>query len=221
MRRTIVVGDIHGCAIELKQLLAACDRSRTDRVISVGDLAGKGPDSLAVVRFARENGIQAVLGNHDAKVLRFLENERPHDGSPHSAIATGLPAEDARWLASLPLWIRLPAWDSLRQDVLVVHAGLMPGVPLAEQRRASFLELRSIRADGSGSSRLDGRPWGACWPGPELVVYGHDAVRGLQRHPHAYGLDTGCVYGRKLTALILPELRLVSVDARRRYAAID
>jgi hypothetical protein len=50
-------------------------------------------------------------------------------------------------------------------------------------------------------------------------VFGHDSLRGLQQYPSAIGLDTGCVYGRRLTALILPEGRLVSVSARHAYAS--
>jgi diadenosine tetraphosphatase ApaH/serine/threonine PP2A family protein phosphatase len=101
---------------------------------------------------------------------------------------------------------------------VVVHGGLVPGVAVEKQERDHLLNLRSIAADGQPSKRIEGTPWGALWPGPEQVVYGHDAVRGLQRHPFATGLDTGCVYGRALTALVLPAGELVSVPARRAYA---
>jgi hypothetical protein len=101
---------------------------------------------------------------------------------------------------------------------VVVHGGLVPGVAIEKQERDHLLNLRSIAADGQPSKRIEGNPWGALWPGPEQVVYGHDAIRGLQRHPFATGLDTGCVYGRALTALVLPAGELVSVPARRAYA---
>jgi hypothetical protein len=60
--------------------------------------------------------------------------------------------------------------------------------------------------------------WGTRWKGPELVLFGHHARAGLQEHPFALGLDTGCVYGRELTGLLLPGHRLLAVPARRAYA---
>jgi diadenosine tetraphosphatase ApaH/serine/threonine PP2A family protein phosphatase len=211
--RTIVIGDVHGCLDELLDLVARCDVSPADRVVLVGDLVAKGPDSAGVVQWARESGADAVLGNHDAHVLRTLDGSE--DSKPkHEAVAAILAAADAAWLRQRPLWLRPPG----APGHIVVHGGLVPGVPLEQQARDHLINLRSISEDGRPSKRIEGTPWGALWPGPEHVVYGHDAVRGLQRHPFATGLDTGCVYGRSLTALVLPTGDLVSVPARRAYA---
>jgi hypothetical protein len=114
------------------------------------------------------------------------------------------------------LYVELPDLNTV-----VVHAGLVVGLPLALQPRDLVTNMRSIRPDGQPSKRVDaGVPWASTWPGPRHVVFGHDAVRGLQRHPFATGLDTGCVYGGSLSALILPERRLVSVPARRSYVGV-
>jgi hypothetical protein len=105
---------------------------------------------------------------------------------------------------------------------VAVHGGLVPGVALEHQKEDELLNLRSIAADGTPSKRVDGgEPWGSCWKGPELVIFGHDAMRGIQRHPYALGLDSGCVYGGRLSAYVLPEGRLVSVLAKRAYVDVD
>jgi Calcineurin-like phosphoesterase len=215
MQRTLLIGDVHGCVDELQALLAAAGVTPQDRVVLVGDLVAKGPDSRGVVRLARERGFQAVLGNHDAAVLRVRQPDA--GGRPprpeHRRVAASLSDEDWRWLEALPLTLALP-----EHGVRVVHAGLVPGVPLEAQAREDLLNLRSITPGGRGSRRIEeGVPWASVWQGPEHVVFGHDAVRGLQRHPFATGLDTGCVYGGALTGLLLPERRLVSVPARRAY----
>ena len=211
--RTIVIGDVHGCLDELLDLMARCDVAPGDRVVLVGDLVAKGPDSAGVVRWARESGADAVLGNHDEHVLRTLAG--PDAGKPkHRAVAATLSPADLAWLARRPLWLRLDG----APGHIVVHGGLVPGVPLEHQEREYLLNLRSITVDGQPSKRIEATPWAALWPGPEHVVFGHDAKRGLQRHPFATGLDTGCVYGRALTALVLPEAKLIAVPARRAYA---
>jgi calcineurin-like phosphoesterase family protein len=214
--RTIVIGDVHGCLDELLALLARCQRSEDDRVVLVGDLVAKGPDSAGVVAWAREGGADAVLGNHDAHVLRA--HDAPGEARQHHLqVAETLTPEDVAWLRARPLSLRLPE-SGRKPGHVVVHGGLVPGVAIEAQAREHLLNLRSIAADGRPSKRIEGTPWGALWSGPEHAVFGHDAIRGLQRHAHATGLDTGCVYGRELTALVLPVGELCSVAARRAYA---
>jgi diadenosine tetraphosphatase ApaH/serine/threonine PP2A family protein phosphatase len=218
--RTLIIGDVHGCLDELLALLGRCGRAPDDRVVLVGDLVAKGPDSAGVVQWARESRADAVLGNHDAHVLRARRGESDVRAK-HLAIAETLGGADIAWLEALPLWLRLDrtATETVQTHV-VVHGGLIPGVAMERQEREHLLNLRSITADGRPSKKVEGTPWAALWPGPEHVVFGHDAVRGLQRHPFATGLDSGCVYGRELTALVLPGGDLVSVPAARAYAAI-
>jgi hypothetical protein len=139
-----------------------------------------------------------------------------HAKGHHQKVAAALSDADADWLAALPLWVRLSAGG--KKPHIVVHGGMVAGIPVEKQARENLLAMRSVTTDGRPSKRIEGAPWGALWQGPERAVFGHDAVRGLQQHPLATGLDTGCVYGRELTALWLPTHKLVSVAARRQYA---
>lgn len=213
MRRTLVIGDVHGCLDELEALVRVCGFVAGDRLVLAGDLVGKGPDSQGVLAFARERGAFGVLGNHDAWALKHRHDPR----NPHGkgAFLAQLKKADWAYLEALPLFLRLGKRHA------VVHAGAMPGLPLEQQERDHLLSLRSITPEGHGTSRLvAGHPWAARWTGPEYLIFGHDAIRGFQRHPLATGIDTGCVYGRQLTAIELPGDRIVHMPSRRRYVAI-
>lgn len=215
MSRTLFIGDVHGCSDELDALLKEAGWTSDDRLVFVGDLVAKGPDSAGVVQRAIELKALAVLGNHDAHLLdvRAGLSKKAH----HVGVAKTL--TDAQWtfLDQLPLWLDFP-----ELNVLVVHGGLVPGVDLTNQPRHLLLNMRSIDAEGKGTPRLEaGVPWASRWPGPRHVVFGHDAVRGLQQHPFATGLDSGCVYGRKLSGLWWPERKLVQVSAARAYQPIQ
>jgi hypothetical protein len=222
VRRTIIIGDVHGCRDELEALLVRCGAGGGDRVILVGDLVAKGPDSQGVVQLARERGMEAVMGNHDAKVLDIgpaRDSEDPPPKIPalpigsHAYVARQLRPRDWAYLEAMPLYLPVP-----ELDLIVVHAGLVPGLPLYRQPRKMLLNIRSVAPDGEPSKRQDaGVPWASLWPGPAHVVFGHDAMRGLQQHPFATGLDTGCVYGQALTAMIFPGRELISQPARRAY----
>lgn len=219
MQRTIVVGDVHGCIRELQLLLSQCGYSSADRVVLAGDLVAKGPDSQAVVQFARENGILAVLGNHDAFAIAHRNDvgkiDRLH--GRRSYLGQLLP-EDWAYLEALPLFLRLGQAKPGGPEHVVVHAGAVPGIPLEQQKREHLLSLRSIDDTGAPTSRLLVHfPWSAKWKGPESLVFGHDAVRGMQQTELATGIDTGCVYGRALTGLVLPEGKTLRVPALQRY----
>jgi hypothetical protein len=222
--RTVIVGDVHGCLDELQELVGRCGDPRDTRYVMVGDVVAKGPDSRGVIAWARAANADAVLGNHDAAVLRA--RDRTMDPAPkahHAAVAAALDDDDWAWLEARPLWLGLDGGDDPHpgpKSHLVVHGGLVPGVPLAEQERHMLMNLRSITTDGLPTQKLEGSPWASLWKGPPHVVFGHDAVRGLQRQRWATGLDTGCVYGGALTALVLPKGELVSVPAHRAYAAM-
>lgn len=225
MERTVIVGDVHGCRAELEDLIRVCGWQRGGRLILAGDLVAKGPDSQGVVQLAREWGALAVLGNHDAHVLRVrgYGAAGPPPGHrrvkrEHQQVVDTLSAADWAYLEALPLFLRLGADDKGR-EIVVLHAGAVPGVSIDAQSRENLISMRSITLAGAATKKIEGTPWAAMWRGPEHIVFGHDAVRGLQQYELATGLDTGCVYGHRLTALLLPEGRLVSVPARRSYVA--
>jgi len=216
--RVIAIGDVHGCLDELQALLKKCDYRPGDQVIFLGDLVSKGPDSTGVVQMAREIGALGVRGNHDFEVIRWHQAiksgaDPPVIGSEHYRIASNLAKPELKWLYSLPWYI-----SSKELNALFVHAGFVSGIKLSKQNPRLMMNMRSILPDGTVTSKyFNNWPWARLWDGPQTVLFGHDADRNLQQYEHAIGLDTGCVYGGRLTACILPDKKLVSVPAKREY----
>lgn len=216
VQHAIIVGDVHGCIDELRTLLASHGKGR--QPIFVGDLVAKGPDSQAVVELARERKAPCVRGNHEGHVLRWrAERKAKRPRAPlrpeHQQVVDTLSENDWAYLEALPAYVELPQWN-----MIVVHAGMVPGVRPEQQRDYDMMNMRAIKADGTAAKqRADGTPWAALWEGPEHLVFGHDAVTGLQQHPYATGLDTGCVYGRALSALLMPEREVVTVPATQMH----
>jgi hypothetical protein len=225
--RTIVIGDVHGCSSELSDLLLALQLTVTDRVYFVGDLVGRGPDSRGVLAKVRQLSALSIQGNHERRILEVhrsgIPGRRARLGPAHRKMIQSFTDEDWQTMAGMPLFAELP-----EHQLVLAHAGIDPAVPLAQQDPWVLTHLRSFDDSGAPSHRDGAIPWAASYAGPTHVVYGHNALRGLQLHAHATGLDTGCVYGGRLTALVLqrgqpvplPEKRtasIVSVPARHRY----
>ncbi len=203
--RTIVVGDVHGCRAELDALLDRLAFTTGDRLVFVGDLVSRGPDSLGVIAIARRTGAHLVLGNHEAKLVawRRAKPEKRKDltiSKHHAQVAEGLSESDWALLLNAPLWLDFP-----EHDLRVVHAGVVPGVPMEKQLEKNLLHMRCLTAQGDASDeKWSHAPlWGTQYVGGPHIVFGHNAMSAVQLHPWATGIDTGCVYGGALTALVL------------------
>ena len=224
MGRTILVGDVHGCRDELDALLTKVAFSPGDRLVMVGDLVVRGPDPRGTLDLLRSVSARSVRGNHEDRLLRHRSAPKENPaGEQTLATARVLRKRDWAMLEGLPLWIDLP-----EHGLQVIHAGLVPGVPVAEQDPHTLMYVRSLDQDGAPVEKRGRVLWGERYVGPPHVVFGHNARPYPQIHAFATGLDTGCVYGGHLTAMVLndgekplpPRDRagaLISVKARRRY----
>lgn len=208
--RTLVVGDIHGCASELGRLIGA---AAADRVYSVGDLFTKGPDPAGVWGLVQEHRIEAVLGNHEQRLLDVVDGVRADDRGARACIER-LDRDAAGWLEwtrALPLYREIGRW-------ILVHAGLDRDGPATTSKEVAI----NRRRIGPGD---DSPYWWQVYRGDRPVIYGHDAVRGLNRveedgRPLIIGLDSGCVYGGKLSGYILEEDRILQVQAAKAYKPV-
>jgi hypothetical protein len=222
--RTLIVGDVHGCRQELQGLLDVAGFTRgEDRLVFVGDVVVRGPDPRGTLALARSLDATIVRGNHEQKLLAGRAGT-VRLGPDHEKVAESLTDDEWDVLEATPLWLDLPE-HALR----VVHAGVVPGLPVAKAPVEALLGIRTIDAKGRWSNQRDGGAmWGTHYEGPPHVVFGHNAGNEPQLHSWATGIDTGCVYGRRLTGMVLDfgeyvphgaaaRSKLLSVPARRAY----
>lgn len=235
-RRRIFVGDVQGCREELERLLEAVRFDPAKDVVEpVGDVVNRGPDSLGTLRVLRSIDAGGVLGNHDVHALRVRAGMRKFGARDTLESLFAADDRDALldWLAERPF---VKAW----KDVLLVHAGFDPtwSDPVATLADRDPLELdeatdfatrvryctkkgKRPRKDWPPPEKPY-RPWYVAWRAAqdreETVVFGHWARAGLTVKNRLRGLDTGCVWGKELTAWIAEEDRLVNVPAARVYS---
>ena len=211
MPRTIVIGDIHGCADELEDLLSLINLKSDDRVVAVGDLIVKGPKNREVLdRFIGDARFASVVGNHDRIIRQHFRGEPVRLNESQRKAAEQLRADEQKYV---PFLRALPYTIDLASH-LVVHAGLRPGVPLEEQMASDLTEIRTLGAD---PTRRKGTAWHEVYRGPQIILFGHWPKKKPKVAEFAIGLDTGCVYGGQLTAYIIESDEFVSVPAHAVY----
>jgi hypothetical protein len=223
MPRTILVGDVHGCRTELEAILARAKFGAGDRLVMTGDLVVRGPDPAGTLELLISLRARAVRGNHDDRMVRCRQGEAPV-GDGQRAVLNALSEHHWAYLEALPLWLDLP-----EHGLRVVHAGVVPGVPIERQSPRSLMYMRGLGPRNEPIEKRSDSLWGTRYREAPHVVFGHNALPEPQLHTSATGLDTGCVYGGRLTALVLDEgeppppardraKALVSVPARRVYS---
>lgn len=213
LSRTFVVGDIHGCYEELLALVRSVGLGESDRLVAVGDLITKGERSREVLElFMTDERFSSVIGNHDRALLEYWKGERKKKELKPSQKRCAKELKEGRELYAAFL-DTLPGYIDLGTHV-VVHAGLRPGVPLSEQTLDDLTALRTLGPDRESRT---GTPWYEAYEGERLALFGHWPSATPRRGPRALGLDTGCVYGYKLTAYQIETGEFHTVPALRAY----
>jgi protein phosphatase len=236
-----IIGDVHGCYEELLALLGLLGYRFSHqpdvngvpemvveppgrKTIFVGDLGDRGPDTPSVyrlvVRMVRSGQALCVMGNHDSKLLRTL---RGNDVKLTHGLALTM-----EQMSTQPPEFLDQVRDFLEQldshyvldggKLVVAHAGLREDL---QGRASAKVRSFALFGDTTGETDEHGMPvrlnWAADYRGRALVVYGHTPVADPAWQNNTVNIDTGCVFGGRLSALRYPEREIVSVPSVRQY----
>jgi bis(5'-nucleosyl)-tetraphosphatase (symmetrical) len=217
-KRTLIIGDVHGCHKELKKLLKEVKADpKSDRIIFIGDLINKGPSSKGVWDLFREMEATSLLGNHELSMLELVQGKFHKHSKYFDLLRKDFGSHFDDFAADVSQW---PLWLE-DHDLMMVHGGLVPGLHPDQTNPWHLVSIRTWDGTGEDLKNENNPPWFDLYEGDDLVVFGHWAALGGLDREKVIGLDTGCVYGGQLTCLILPERKFVRVKAKKAYAAIS
>jgi len=209
MKRTLYIGDVHGCADELKRIIDSFGFVRgSDTLYQTGDIINKGPDMMGAMKTIQELGILTVRGNHEEHLIRMMSTPQSEWTEKQRGRFAKLSIEEWTYIRDIvkdwPLWRDTP-------HALLVHAGIEPGKSRLEDMDPKV--ILSIRY-------WNDKPWFEQVNWPKKIIFGHWAKMGFVNIPGFLGLDSGCVYGKKLTAWCPEEDKFYVVPAAREYTPV-
>jgi len=235
--RHVIIGDVHGCISELKALLKKVEFDPgKDIGISLGDLTDRGPDSAACILLMKDMGFKLCHSNHDARFINWKakENALARGHVDHNDVLLkdvhvttlkgiqGHPRESEIWeyLQNYHLIYEFSSSDTVYH---CIHGGYIPANgPSTSKRwiiRLRKLENKTNQPIKHDSSK-DATIWPKLWQGPQRVIFGHMIFNKPAFFEHAIGIDTGCVFGGRLSALVVNKNgseKIVSVAAQKSY----
>jgi bis(5'-nucleosyl)-tetraphosphatase (symmetrical) len=204
--RVIVYGDIHGCCDELIKLRERIEPKSDDIEITVGDFLSKGPDSIETLRYLYKNSISSVLGNHELSIIRhYYKNIDNIDTTrSHYKIANSLNHYDISYLNSLPVYKKIG-------NISIVHGGVSKKHTIKSINSKNYESLISLRyidkhhtSKKSTKETKEYKFWAKLYDGKEgYIIYGHTPFDKPRVDRYSIGIDTGCVQGNRLTAIII------------------
>ncbi|WP_433462856.1 polynucleotide kinase-phosphatase [Spirillospora sp. CA-128828] len=232
-----VIGDVHGCRTELEELLTSLgyeiDRDAQGRAVGanhpggrsalfVGDLVDRGPDTPGVLRLVMgmvaAGDALCVSGNHEAKLVRALRGRKVRVAHGLAESMEQLAAEDEDFRGDAVRFMDglISHYVLDRGRLVVAHAGLKEDY---HGRASGRVRSFALYGDTTGETDEYGLPvrypWARDYRGKAMVVYGHTPVPRAEWVNNTICLDTGAVFGGKLTALRYPEREIVSVPAHQ------
>ena len=229
-----VIGDVHGCFDELAELLTtlgyavdghAVTPPTGRKAVFLGDLVDRGPKTPDVLRLvmgmAAAGTALCVPGNHDVKLLRKLRGKDVQITHGLAETLAQLDAETPEFVAEVRKFLDSLVSHYVLDDgkLVVAHAGMK-----AEMAGRGSGRVREFALYGETTGETDEfglpirYPWAENYRGAANVVYGHTPIPAPEWLNHTINVDTGCVFGGRLTALRYPERELVSVPAHATYA---
>ena len=246
--RIIIVGDIHGCIEELNELIHKINLQPSDSLYFIGDLIDRGPDSVAVVKkcysLSLEYSVKLILGNHEEKFLRYLKHIETKTGletqmsgvDEFPQLIKGLEKGEIDFLRSAYYSIELQ-----EEKITLLHGGISNQVKFSFPRTYQYgvdnpkefkgldliTKVRYLSPEGKFvglNEETDAdKYWAEVYNGSYGHIYfGHQPF--MQELPqnfvHATGLDTGCVFGGWLSAVIIENgnKSFISVKAKETYS---
>ena len=219
----VIYGDVHGCLEEWEELRKLIPKNSIE--ISVGDILDKGPYPVEALRYAKKNKILTIMGNHEYKHLRKHIGRNVKLDEDQQRVYPQLKDEDFEFIENMPFFLKL-------NHLTIIHAGITNWIRLNNPPfniMTLLLFLRDVDENNKflplNHNNPNARYWADVYDGHEgFVVYGHNPFMDVKKNEFAAGIDTACVYGNKLTALVISntlkpwEYEIIQVKAKKKYA---
>jgi serine/threonine protein phosphatase 1 len=212
-KNTFVIGDVHGCYYTLQDLIAKLPKNAD--LVFLGDLCDKGNYSKDVIEFVSKNRYRCVLGNHDLYMIKYLKKSLQGEKNTWntSKLFSGdrtvesyresdenLIDEHLNWLKTLPSFLEI-------DNFFITHGFGLPFYQRRHKKKGQFM----LRVNRLSSMKYVDDWEENCEEYDVVNIFGHDAFEKVTKGKNYYGIDTGCIYKNKLTAIELNSMRVVDV----------